>query len=109
MALLDDSHKTLENVVVLHLVQSMLGLVGPTLNAVAAEVTPAGLVVHFAFSTIGEAEREDVEDVIGDLDALLDNETLPARWPITSELYVGGADEGWPGIGARRVFETKRT
>ena len=109
MALLDESHKTLENIVVLHLVQAMLGLVGPNLRAVAAEVTPTRLVVHFAFAEIETEDREDVEDIIGDLDALLDNETLPDVWPIETSLYVGGADDAWPGINARRVYETRRS
>lgn len=108
MALLDDSHKTLENIVVLYMVQAMLGLVGPNLQAVAVGVTPAGLTVHFAFREIGEDEREDAEDIADDLGALLDNEQLPAGWRITTELYTGGADDGWPGVNARRVFEVTR-
>ena len=48
-ALLDDDHKTLENIVVLHLSQAMLGLVSTNLRAAAAEVTSDRLVIHFAF------------------------------------------------------------
>ena len=101
---------------VLYTMQSMLGLVGPQVQAVAVEIGPQRGVVHFfAFERLSDAEREDVEDLMGDLDALLGNEdlegewSLPADWKLESALHVGPPDERWPGCLHRRVFERKPT
>jgi hypothetical protein len=107
VALLDEPHKTLENVVVLYLVQAMLGLVSSNLRAVAAEVTATRVVIHFAFAELRPVDREDVEDILADLDALLGNEDLPDDWPIEPAISVGEADERWPGRHFRRVYEAK--
>lgn len=107
VALLDEKRKTLENLVVLHLTQAMLGLVSENLRAVAVDAGPERAVVHFAFAEDRPEDREDVEDILADLDALLGNENLPKGWTIEPAFYVGNADEGWPGLMHRRVFETK--
>lgn len=109
MALLDESHKSLENVVVLYLVQAMLGLVTPNLRAVAVDVSGDRLVVHFAFVDLSQVDHDEIEDIICDLDALLCNEDLPDDWLIETELHEGPPDEHWPGVNYRRVYETKRT
>ena len=100
---------------VLYTMQSMLGLVSPQVQAVAVEIGPERGVVHFAFERLSDAQREDVEDLMGDLDALLGNEdlegewNLPADWKLESALHVGPPDEHWPGCLHRRVFERKPT
>ena len=106
-------HRELENVVVLYATQAMLGLIGPSVEAVAVELRPERLVVHFALGRLTDAERDDIEDVMGDLDALLGNEDLngewklPAHWRVEPELHVGPPDEAWPGCSHRRVFERR--
>ena len=66
------------------------------------------LVVHFALEQLGEAERDDVEDILADLDALLDNEKdLASAWKIEPSLHVGMPDAAWPGCPHRRVYESK--
>jgi len=107
-ALLPDEAQGRENVVVLYLVQAMLGLLSPTVLAVAAEVRRDGLIVHFALEQLGDAERDDVEDILADLDALLENEKdLPTAWKIEPSLHVGSPDATWPGRPHRRVYESK--
>lgn len=88
----------------------MLGLISPDVNAVSLEVTDEGLVVHFAVEADTEAIREDVEDMLGDLDALLYNESdlFPQSWTIQHQIYVGRVGQHWPGRWHRRVFEMKR-
>ena len=104
---LDARHKVLENIVVLHLTQAMLGLISQSLQAVAVDVAPERLVVHFAYSSDAPEHRDDVEDILADLDALLDNDDVPNDWKIEPLLHVGPVDESWPGLPFRRVFETK--
>jgi hypothetical protein len=106
--LLDAKHKSLENVVALALMSAMLGLVTENLRAVAIDVSPDRIVVHFAFGEIRPADREDVEDILGDLVALLSNEDLPTGWALEETLYAGNADDAWPGRDHRRVFESKK-
>jgi hypothetical protein len=97
VALFDEKRKTLENLVVLYLTQAMLGLVSPNLRVVAVDVGPERAVVHFAFAEDRPEDREDVEDILADLDALLSNEDLPKDWTIEPAFYIGNADEAWPG------------
>ncbi len=74
----------------------------------AVELSEDRLVVHFAYAEDTPANREDVEDALADLEALLDDEDIPADWLIEACFYVGSADGNWPGRAHRRVFETKR-
>jgi hypothetical protein len=106
-AALNSEHRTLENLVVLYLTQAMLGLVSTNLQAVAVEVRTDRLVVHFAFREDRPDDGEDLEDILADLDALLDNEDLPDDWTIESVSYIGSADATWPGHAFRRVYEVK--
>ena len=107
-AVLRDEHKSVENLVVLYITQAMLGLTSPPINAVAVEVTPERLVVHFALAELDGEIEDDIETMLGDLDALLYNEDLPKDWKIESRAHVGPADEQWPGVWSRRVYEAKR-
>jgi hypothetical protein len=92
----------------------MLGLIGPSVEAVAVEVRPERLIVHFALERLSDAEREDVEDVLGDLDALLDRKTSPATGssPPTGQSNQRCMSDppmrAGPGCWHRRVFERKR-
>jgi hypothetical protein len=106
-ALLESRHKTLENMLVLYLTQAMLGLVSSNLQAVAIEVRPNLIHVHFVFREELADDPDDVEDILGDLDALLYNERLPDKWKIEPVVYHGGPDGNWPGYRLRRVYEAK--
>ena len=106
-ALLPEERKTRENLVVLYITQAMLGLISPSVRAVAVDACRDRLMVHFAVKDDSTQLREDIEDILGDLDALLYNERIPDEWTISHEVHVGAPDEHWPGCHARRVFEVK--
>jgi hypothetical protein len=106
-AVLPEGLKSRENLVVLYLTQAMLGLVSSNMRAVAVDVKHDRLVVHFAVGEDTPEIRDDVEDILGDLDALLANENLPDDWLIESAIYRGGADADWPGRAFRRIYEAK--
>lgn len=106
-AVLREDLKSRENVFVLYLTQALLGLVSSNLRAVAAEVRPPRAVVHFVFEQLRPDDAEDVEDILGDLDALLGNEDALDVDEISSMVHVGQPGADWPGAAFRRVYEAK--
>jgi hypothetical protein len=108
-ALFDEKRKTLENLVVLYLTQAMLGLVSPNLRVVAVDVGPERAVVHFAFAEDRPEDREDVEDILADLDALLSNEDLPKDWTIEPAFYIGNRLGLEHPSELRRLFGVRRS
>lgn len=98
---------TLENGVVLQLTQAMLGLVSADLRGVAIEITPERLIVHFEYARDSAENRDDVEAILGDLDAMLYDTHLSEDWRIEPAVHIGGADRDWPGQAHRRVLQRK--
>jgi hypothetical protein len=45
--------------------------------------------------------------LLSNLEALLSYEELPKDWASEMTLYEGIADDRWPGVNHRRVFESK--
>lgn len=92
-----------ENRVVLAVVQALLGFVSPILRGVAVEVDGDTITVHIAVAKLEESVKEDIQDVLGDVEGLL--------WPETpnvhSRIYVGSAAPGWEGRQHRLVLLAK--
>ncbi len=92
-----------ENRVVLTVVQALLGFASPILRGVAVEIDGKTVTVHFAVSELDEATKEDVADVIGDVEGLLWPETPEVR----SRIVIGSAGPGWDGRQYRMVLLAK--
>lgn len=66
----DASMLALENSQVLGVVQAMLGLVSSNFRAVSIEVTPASVTLHFLLRTDSPLDREAIDDIAFELEAL---------------------------------------
>ena len=94
--------------VVVSMVQAMWGLVSPQLRAVALNVTPGEVTVFFAVTDAEDEEVvEDVDDIIGDLDALLMPPVLQDLTDVMPRISSGAVGVGWEGFGHRLVLLTK--
>jgi hypothetical protein len=92
-----------ENSLVLAVLQSLIGAIGPEVVAVSIEFSSEEnmLSLFFLVSEVSEKLREVVDEVEGDLDALLSGAVL-----VTSHCSVG-LDRGqpnWMGQGKRQIF-----
>lgn len=96
-----------ENYVVAMTMQSLLGLVSPKMLGVAVKVEGATVSLYFVVSTDDDEIKEDIEDVIGDLEAFMIDDSLPSGPSIVSHVHVYKADEVWEGKKYRQVFAAK--
>jgi hypothetical protein len=92
-----------ENTIVLMVVQAMLGLVAPGLRGVAVEIDGEVVTLHFAVARVDDELREDVDDIIGDVEGLLWPQTPEVR----SRVTVGDAGPSWEGRQHRLVYLAK--
>lgn len=92
-----------ENRVVLSAVQALLGFLTPVLRGVAVEVDGMSVRVYFALAATDAETREDIDDVIGDIEGLL----WPAETDVRSRVSVGSAGPGWEGRQHRMVLLAK--
>lgn len=92
-----------ENRIVLMVVQALLGLVSPKLRGVAVEIEGDVITVHFPVAQLDDVTKDDVDDIIGDVEGLL--------WPDTPHvrprIYVGSAGPEWEGRHHRMVLLAK--
>lgn len=94
-----------ENGYVLTAVQALLGLIGPTVEAVALQVVDDGEVVLRFWTHGNEAEvAEDADDVVGDMDALLPLEDAPH---ISVEILPGSPSPGASRWAGRMIYWAK--
>jgi hypothetical protein len=93
------------NHVVLMTTQAMLGLISPAITAVAIDAKPDHVIVYFAVNGLTDGVREDIEEIVTDLDAFL----VPATLEVAHEIFDGPPDENWPGHSQRVVFLAKLT
>lgn len=59
-----------ENAQVLNLVQAMIGGVTPNMRGISLECWPGGVRLHFLLELDREAEREEIEDIAFEFEAL---------------------------------------
>ena len=84
------------NYLLLQTGQAALGLIGPDLLGIAVEPRPDAIVLHFAVAVRTTEVQEDIDDIIGKLDAFLAGgpEQLSQ---ITAQIHIGQPDTTWPG------------
>ena len=91
-----------ENMLVLQAVQASLGLVSPDVLGISVKAELDKVVLHFAVSQQTDPVREDVSDIIFELDALLEGSEL-----LESRIYLGIPDDNWPGRTGRLIYLAK--
>lgn len=92
-----------ENEAVLTTVQALLGLVSPGMLGVAVELDGDVVTLHVAVESLDEETRDDVDDVVGDIEGLV----WPARVEVRSNVHVGGTNGAWEGRQHRLVYLAK--
>jgi hypothetical protein len=92
-----------ENDVVLATVQAMLGLVSPDVHGVAVEIDGDSVTLHLAVARADGEIREDINDMVGDLEGLL----WPERVEVTPRVHVGSTNGAWEGRQHRVIFLAK--
>ncbi|MFE3195285.1 hypothetical protein ACFXHA_40230 [Nocardia sp. NPDC059240] len=81
-------------------IQATLGWVSPDVRAISVDVADHDEVkVNFAVRGRTVRVEEDIEEIVGDLDA-----ALQGQYSITPMIFVGTPDESWPGRQARLIF-----
>jgi hypothetical protein len=83
-------------------VQSMLGLVTPSFNAVSFFMSPGGVLHLFvALSELAPHDQAAIDDIVGYLDA-----SLQPPMPMEVHTWVGDWDRSseWPGISHHLVL-----
>jgi hypothetical protein len=97
---------TWENLLVLHLVQALLGSVSANMKAISVEALPdRSARVYFAVAHGSEQDDEEIEEIVGELDALFEGNVR-----IDTEVWTGDRwwDSDWPGRDRRLVYAAKR-
>lgn len=94
-----------ENHVVLMVGQALLGLVSPEMRGVAVEFDGESVTVHFAVTQLDDELREDIDEVVADVEGLLWPETPDVR----SRTFHGSSGPGWEGRSHRLVYLAKVT
>ena len=94
----------LENWVALMTVQSMLGLIGPSVLGVAVEIeAPRTVTVHLAATDDLPTVADDADQIVFDLEVFLTSE-FDVRAPA---IYEGRPDGSWPGGRHRLLYRAK--
>jgi len=95
------------NYLLLQTGQAALGLIGPDMLGIAVEPRIDDVIVlHFAVAARTAEVEEDIEDIVGDLDALLGGGP-DERSMISSEVHVGKPDHSWPGRSHALLYKAK--
>lgn len=96
---IEDTPAAWEDFNVIEVIDASVGLLSPHVTALSIETDRDSVTVYVAMTAHDDPDAEDLDDLMGDLDALLDS------W-IERELrvHVGDDDEPWEGHGHRRVF-----
>lgn len=93
---------SIENEVVVQLVQAMLGLISSRLRAVAVRVNETEISIFFLYHEIQPSDRDDVEDICFELDVLLEG-----KYYIITEIEWKVPRSKWEGRNERGIFVTK--
>jgi|tagenome__1003787_1003787.scaffolds.fasta_scaffold19380093_2 hypothetical protein len=72
MIIRDRAELERENAQVLNLVQAMLGGVSPNMRAASLECWPEGVRLHFLLEREDEGDRQEIEDIAFEFEALQD-------------------------------------
>ncbi|WP_290052612.1 hypothetical protein [Amycolatopsis solani] len=91
-----------ENILVLQLVQASIGLISPEIYAISIQLQDSHVTVHFAVQKVTSALREDVDDIIFELDAL-----IPGSMTSKALIHQGMPDSHWTGRQYRMVYMRK--
>ena len=67
----DPAEVVAENAHVLNLVQAMLGFISPNMRAVSVEPAERGVRLHFLLAEEDEGDREAIEDIVLEFEALM--------------------------------------
>ena len=95
----DPEELAAENAHVLNLVQAMIGLISPNMRAVSVELAGRGVRLHFLLAEEDGADREAIEDIIFEFEALQERfVNIEVTVAVSSEPPATGTVPG------RRVF-----
>jgi hypothetical protein len=92
-----------ENEALLLVLQASQGLMAPEIDAVSVQALPDSIVIHACHREASDAVAEDLNDLVGEVEALLIGITGPMV-DIRVSVHVGATDAGWPGYRYRRRF-----
>ena len=96
-----------ENKAVLAAVQALIGAVTPNMVTIALNADHRSKSVELLFAVEGmtETDAEEISEVVGEMDALLDGQALA-----TTSTWIGAEpfEDGWPGQAHRRLFGRHR-
>jgi hypothetical protein len=89
----------IENAQVLNLVQAMIGLVPANLRAASLACAPGKLQLYFVLATDDALDREAIDDIVFEFEAL--QERLV---PVAVSVLVSSTADAVSGLPGRRVF-----
>lgn len=92
-----------ENHALLLVLQASQGLMAPKVEAVSVQALPRSIVIHACLREANDAVAGDLNDLTGELEALLIGLIEPMV-DIRVSVHVGAPDAGWPGYRYRRLF-----
>src|SRR5262245_1687572 len=93
-----------ENYVIACAATALAGLVSDPISGVSIDIRADSVVVFFAVTENETEVSDDIDDFLGDLEALIG----PHGVEIEHRVYVGVPGPNWDGHPHHRVFERKR-
>ena len=104
MTIRDSAEVALENLHVVNLVQALIGSITANMRGISLECLPDGVRFHFVLERDDAADREEIDDVAFEFEALLEG---PARVDVIVSV---SADEAWYDVlPGRRVYGRKES
>jgi len=97
------------NYLLLQTGQAALGLIGPNMLGIAVEPRTDDLIVlHFAIAAHAAEIEEDIENIVGELEAFLGGGPEGCSG-ISIEVHTGQPDHAWPGRSHALLYTAKPT
>jgi hypothetical protein len=93
---------TSENAVLLQALQASHGLISADMRAIAVQMIPDGVVLHFAVNRETDELKEDVDDILFEMDAFLETRVL-----LKAGIHLGYPDGNRPGRRHRLLYLAK--
>ena len=94
-----------ENYVVVQVVQALLGSISTNMTAIAISTRPdRSVVIHFALGTDDSEDREEIKEIVGELNALFGGTV-----DVVTDIWVGDNwwRSDWAGARGRLVYSPK--
>lgn len=98
MQIQDPIELSRENMFVIYVVQAMIGAISPNMRAVSLQIVPAGAHLQFLLEHEDALDREEIEDILAEIEAHDTGEEVSAS------IIVSSAESALGELPGRLVF-----